>query len=533
MASTSTAAEAEAKSILERAAAYSFPPLHAVHHLLSVGVCVRCILRLFGAYSSACSCASLTASVLHTFLEERDDSIKSDSCTCLSTNGTYCSICLGILLPAYHQDGGTETPHDVSHIDNISSMISEVVQRESYQVDEFSLEISLPPVIAANERAVRLYMKQKYDNENWLKDKVFPQQTISVKEALRLLIVPSLEKQMNAKHGNNSFRIRLTYTHSDASQKLQSLLPNDNGRKRKAESRNGMDTSSEAHTSNSIYDNDKHSISESDSFIYKTLEGIQDQEFCNLVQLPPEKVAKSCHLVISCLRSSIYIGGRYLKLSRNVSQSCWIIDDERMGDASVEVRMLGSGRPFLIEVLNVRSVPSATEVQQIAEKINNSEKKYVRVRNLKLVGNDIWRMMREGEAENRYIIQLYHYLISLNPFSKQYSALIWTSRELTESDLHNISHMNDMEIIQKTPIRVLHRRSPLERKRTIHWMEIEKVTDSSNYYLLHLCTQAGTYIKEFVHGDLGRTHPSIGSILECRAEILQLDVTDVKMDFLQ
>ena len=64
-------------------------------------------------------------------------------------------------------------------------------------------------------------------------------------------------------------------------------------------------------------------------------------------------------------------------------------------------------------------------------------------------------------------------------------------------------------------------------------MEIEKVEGSSNYYLLHLCTQAGTYIKEFVHGDLGRTNPSIGSMLRCRAEILQLDVTDVKMDLLQ
>lgn len=37
----------------------------------------------------------------------------------------------------------------------------------------------------------------------------------------------------NAKHGNNSFRIRLTYTHGDASQKLQSLLPNEHSRKRK------------------------------------------------------------------------------------------------------------------------------------------------------------------------------------------------------------------------------------------------------------------------------------------------------------
>jgi tRNA pseudouridine synthase 10 len=30
--------EAEARNILERAAESSFPPLHAVHHLLSVGV---------------------------------------------------------------------------------------------------------------------------------------------------------------------------------------------------------------------------------------------------------------------------------------------------------------------------------------------------------------------------------------------------------------------------------------------------------------------------------------------------------------
>lgn len=36
---------------------------------------------------------------------------------------------------------------------------------------------------------------------------------------------------------------------------------------------------------------------------------------------------------------------------------------------------------------------------------------------------------------------------------------------------------------------------------------------------------AGTYIKEFVHGDLGRTVPSIGSLLDSEADILQLDVT--------
>ena len=46
--------------------------------------------------------------------------------------------------------------------------------------------------------------------------------------------------------------------------------------------------------------------------------------------------------------------------------------------------------------------------------------------------------------------------------------------------------------------------------------------------------QAGTYIKEFVHGDGGRTLPSLGSLLGCGepAEILELDVLEVHMDFL-
>lgn len=42
-----------------------------------------------------------------------------------------------------------------------------------------------------------------------------------------------------------------------------------------------------------------------------------------------------------------------------------------------------------------------------------------------------------------------------------------------------------------------------------------------------MLASAGTYIKEFVHGDLGRTSPSIGSLLSSEADILQLDVTQV------
>lgn len=39
--------------------------------------------------------------------------------------------------------------------------------------------------------------------------------------------------------------------------------------------------------------------------------------------------------------------------------------------------MLGSGRPFLVEVSNAHCTPSMIDIQQIAETINNSDKRYV------------------------------------------------------------------------------------------------------------------------------------------------------------
>ncbi|KAI8529287.1 hypothetical protein RHMOL_Rhmol12G0213600 [Rhododendron molle] len=169
-----------------------------------------------------------------------------------------------------------------------------------------------------------------------------------------------------------------------------------------------------------------------------------------------EYVSQPCSLTFLCYRTPVYIGGRFLKAlvcdlqsdaevlfliqpcqyrlkefgldepasqmrldinfgvlfciflvleslsqySRNVSQTRWIIDDERMGEASVEeiigsnilpicqgdnykfhaasredidVRMLGSGHPFLIEVQNARRVPSEMSVKEIERKINSME----------------------------------------------------------------------------------------------------------------------------------------------------------------
>ena len=50
------------------------------------------------------------------------------------------------------------------------------------------------------------------------------------------------------------------------------------------------------------------------------------------------------------------------------------------------------------------------------------------------------------------------------------------------------------------------------------------ITEKEFFFKLTLCTQAGTYVKEFVHGDFGRTSPNLCSILKCDVDIVALDV---------
>lgn len=78
-------------------------------------------------------------------------------------------------------------------------------------------------------------------------------------------------------------------------------------------------------------------------------------------------------------------------------------------------------------------------------------------------------------------------------------------------------------MLQKTPVRVLHRRAQAIRPRTVHWLAPRLL--NQHYLALRLSAQAGMYIKEFIHGDFGRTQPSLRDFLGGgHVEILQLDV---------
>lgn len=49
--------------------------------------------------------------------------------------------------------------------------------------------------------------------------------------------------------------------------------------------------------------------------------------------------------------------------------------------------------------------------------------------------------------------------------------------------------------------------------------------------MLDIVTQAGTYVKELVHGEFGRTEPSIAALIGRDIDIAALDVMNIELDF--
>ena len=106
---------------------------------------------------------------------------------------------------------------------------------------------------------------------------------------------------------------------------------------------------------------------------------------------------------------------------------------------------------------------------------------------------------------------------------KYYGCLCWSKSVFSSSEeIQQRLGSFPLEIQQRTPLRVLHRRPNMVRPRTVRTcFVVERLDD--HFFRLHLSTDAGTYVKEFVHGDLGRTFPSVSSLLGCKTDILELD----------
>tara|TARA_B100000767_G_C19743499_1_gene527353 strand:- start:258 stop:1955 length:1698 start_codon:yes stop_codon:yes gene_type:complete len=88
-------------------------------------------------------------------------------------------------------------------------------------------------------------------------------------------------------------------------------------------------------------------------------------------------------------------------------------------------------------------------------------------------------------------------------------------------------------LAQRTPERVAHRRADKIRKRKVIQTSGPSVGVNSDGVMIaefSLRCESGTYVKETVHGDGGRTQPSIASLIKAKCTVEWLDVADIHAD---
>jgi tRNA pseudouridine synthase 10 len=194
--------------------------------------------------------------------------------------------------------------------------------------------------------------------------------------------------------------------------------------------------------------------------------------------------------------------------------------------------MLFCGRPFVIEVID----PKKTKINQddlicLKDQINKNTEKIQITGDLKIVTKNDLKVLKEGE-----------YLKS-----KTYRALCICKKKIDSSYLlKKLTTIKNLKIIQNTPIRVLHRRALSPRERIIfelrarfanlkeldnYQKDVKYVTDDYKFIILDFKAQAGTYVKEFVHGDFGRTVPNLCYLLNTQIDIIALDVTNISLEW--
>ena len=245
----------------------------------------------------------------------------------------------------------------------------------------------------------------------------------------------------------------------------------------------------------------------------------------------------------------LFVAGRYRKLVRDIPQSKWFCSAcygkgcekcnwtgkmysesveelvsqpllaaaqgektsfHASGREDIDARMLGKGRPFVIEISRPRK--RFLDLKGLTAIINEGADGKVKVSGLRFATRDVVRRLKKAESAKKK----YRVIIEFeNPISDQ-------SLNLLERKLSCIS------IKQQTPLRVLHRRADLIREKYIYEVKAKKV--SLKKAEMKISCQGGLYVKELVSGDEGRTTPNVSDLLGNRAKPLKLDVLNIIMD---
>ncbi len=183
-----------------------------------------------------------------------------------------------------------------------------------------------------------------------------------------------------------------------------------------------------------------------------------------------------------------------------------------MGREDVDARMLGRGRPFVMELSHprVRSIDFASAETEI----NRTWTERVEVQDLRLADEKLCETVDSARSD------------------KTYRAVVRCLAPVARDAVMGLSRARDLKIQQETPRRVLHRRANRIRERIVRTCSVQLPDERGpvRMFSFTLRTEAGTYVKEFVSGDEGRTQPSLAEILRVPCECAELDVLEVHFD---
>jgi tRNA pseudouridine synthase 10 len=226
---------------------------------------------------------------------------------------------------------------------------------------------------------------------------------------------------------------------------------------------------------------------------------------------------------------SLYIFGRYQKLVAGIPQTKWkrkkfktSVEEEigkillkitlgknhsfhGCGREDIDVTTVGEGRPFVIEIINPKK--RNFDLKEVEKKINENSK-FVKVSNLQVTNKNKIKEIKSSSPD------------------KVYQAEVELEKEVPKDELENACHLLSQIVInQKTPTRVIKRRADILRKKKIYYFKLKKFHPKNPVF--EIKTESGTYIKELISGDNGRTKPSLSEILKQKAVVKKLVVKEV------
>lgn len=242
----------------------------------------------------------------------------------------------------------------------------------------------------------------------------------------------------------------------------------------------------------------------------------------------------------------LFIYGRYKKYKRGISQTIWFCKicqgkgckkcsytgklykesveeliskkflEETKGDSEsfhgsgredIDVRMLGNGRPFILEIKNpkIRNI----NLLKVKQEINDKNNGIIEINDLRF-------------SDRSEIIRIKNSI-----FNKTYRIKFKGKKAINKEKLKKAAQsLRDKKIGQFTPNRVAHRRANIIREKHIYDCSVESIKKATATLIIN--AESGTYIKELITGDKGRTKPSISELIGIPCEVKELDVIEVK-----